>query len=189
MKVIPGEYTVRLNVDGKSETTKLKVVADPRITMTQSDYEQQLDMALKVRDQLTRLTHMVTSLQSIRNQLKLRNELLKNNGKTAQLAKDSESLIKKLDDLEAKIHNPKAEVPYDVLAFQGGAKLYSRMSGLYSSVFEGDAVPTQGVKDLFAEMQKELDGYDSQFKQLLSSDLNALNDAAKKLDVPTVYVP
>jgi photosystem II stability/assembly factor-like uncharacterized protein len=189
MKVIPGEYTVKLNVDGKSETTKLKVVADSRITMTQSDYEQQLDLSLKVRDQLTRLTHIVTSLQSIRNQLKSRNELLKKNDKAGQLIKDSESLIKKLDELEAKIHNPKAEVPYDVLAFQGGAKLYSRMSGLYSFMFEGDAIPTQGLKDLFADMQKELDGHDSQFKQLVSSDLNALNEAAKKLDVPTVYVP
>lgn len=38
------------------------------------------------------------------------------------LVKDSEALIKNLDDLVKKIYNPKAEVGHDILAFMGGAK-------------------------------------------------------------------
>jgi len=187
--VIPGTYTVRLNVDGKSETTTLKVVPDPRVNMTDAEYQAQLAFTLQARDELNRTTGIVNKLRSIRQQLKSRNELMKKNEKADQLIKDSEQLIKKLDGLEEQIHNPKAEVPYDILAFKGGAKLYSRLSAVYSFAFEADALPNQGLKDLFAEMQKELNGYDAQFKQLTDTDLAALNETAKKLDAPTVYVP
>ncbi|MCI0606427.1 glycosyl hydrolase [bacterium] len=187
--VAPGAYTVRLTLDGKSQTTTLKVLPDPRVKLTDADYKTQLDFTLKVRDELTRLTRTVNQLQSIRQQLKSRNDLLRKNEKAAQVTKDSEALIAKLNDLEEQIHNPKAEVPYDVLAFKGGAKLYSRMSGLYSFSFEGDGLPTQGVKELFADMQKEMDGYQTQLKQLISTDLAALNESAKKLEFPTIYAP
>ena len=36
--VAPGTYTVRLKVDGHSETTTLNVLPDPRIKMSDEDY-------------------------------------------------------------------------------------------------------------------------------------------------------
>ncbi len=186
--VLPGSYTVRLNLDGKSETTTLKVLPDPRVNRSEADYKAQESFSLLVRDELTRLTRTVNQLRSIRQQLKSRNDLLKKDDKAQSVIKDSEALIVKLNQLEDQIHNPKAEVPYDILAFQGGAKLYSRMSGVYSSSMDGDGPPTQGVKDLFADMQNEMNGYDSQLKQLINTDLSALNASAKQLDLPTVYV-
>jgi hypothetical protein len=86
------------------------------------------------------------------------------------------------------MHNPKAEVTYDILAMKGGAKLYSRLSATYSFVTEADGLPTQGVRDAYAEQKKELDGYDAQFQQLMTTDLASLNDAAKKQDLPVVVV-
>jgi hypothetical protein len=187
--ILPGTYTIRLSVNGQSETTSLRVLPDPRVNMSETDYRTQEDFLLKVRDELTHLTRTVKRLQSIRAQLNSRNELLKQNDQAQALIKESESLITKLTALEEQIHNPKAEVPYDILAFEGGAKLYSRMSGVYSYAMDGDGLPTRGLKDLFADMQKELSGYDAQLKQLIETDLGALNASAKSLDVPTVYVP
>jgi hypothetical protein len=187
--VPPGTYNVRLTLDGKSQTTTLKVLPDSRVKLTDADYKTQLDFSLKVRDELTRLTRTVNQLHSIRQQLKSRNDLLRKNDKATQVIKDSEALIAKVDSLEDQMHNPKAEVPYDILAFKGGSKLYSRMSGVYGFSVEGDGLPTQGVKELFAGMQKELDGYQAQVKQLISTDLAALNESAKKLEFPTIYAP
>ena len=186
--VVSGNYTVRLNVDGKSETTTLKVLPDPRVNISEADHKAQEEFAFRVREELTRLTRTVVQLQSIRKQLKDRNQMLKNNSKAQEWIKASDALVAKLDQLEDQIHNPKAEVPYDILAFQGGAKLYTRMSGVYGYGLDGDGPPTQGVKDLFADMQNEMNGYDAQLKKLISSDLAALNESAKKLDLPTVYV-
>ena len=186
--VLPGSYTVRLNADGKTDSTSLKVLPDPRVTMSEADYKAQEEFTLKVREELTNLSRTVRKLQSIRLQLKTRNELLSKNDKAQSLIKDSQTFITKLDQLEDQMHNPKAEVPYDILAFEGGSKLYSRMAGVYSYSMDGDGLPTQGVKDLFASMQKELDGYESQLNQWIGADLATLNESARKQDLPTVYV-
>ena len=63
-------------------------------------------------------------------------------------------MIAKLDDLESRMHNPKAEVVYDILAFRGGAKLYSRLSSLYDAATDSDGVPTDSVRALFADEKK-----------------------------------
>ena len=185
---IPGSYTVRLNVDGKQLTSKLNLLPDPRVQLSEADYKAQLALALAIRDDVSRLTLTVRQLRSIRQQLKARNELLKNDAKAAQLAKDSEAIIKKLDDLEKKIHNPEAEVVYDILAVKGGAKLYSRIAFLHDVTADNDGPPTQGVRDVYAEQKKELDGYEAEMKKLIG-EMAGLNLAAKKLDLPHVVLP
>ena len=60
------------------------------------------------------------------------------------------------------------------------------MSFLWSTISEADGVPTQGMRELYADQKKELDGYDSEMKQLLATDLAPLNTTAKKLDLPIV---
>ena len=184
----PGTYTVRMKVGDQTYTSPLKIVPDPRVKMSDADYAEQTKYALAMRDDISRLSHIVMQLQSVRNQLKNRSQLLAADSKAAQLNKDSAALIDKINALEDKMHNPKAEVTYDILAMKGGAKLYSRLSATYSFVTEADGLPTQGVRDAYAEQKKELDGYDAQFQQLMTTDLASLNDAAKKQDLPVVVV-
>jgi hypothetical protein len=114
--------------------------------------------------------------------------LLKEDAKAAQLVKDSEGLMAKLNSLEERLHNPQAEVFYDILALRGGTKLYSRISMLYSMAIEQDGLPTQGMREVYAEQKKELDGYDAEFKKLVNTDLPALNEAARKMNYPHVII-
>lgn len=182
----PGTYSVRVTVDGQSQTTPLKIIADPRVTMTEEQYKAQTDFALAIRGDITRLTRLVLQIQSVRKQLLSRNELLKKNAIAAQLNKDSEALITKLNDLEAQMQNSKAVVVYDILAFKGGAKLYSRMAFVYDAVISTDGLPTQGEREVYADQVKELNEFETQVKQIMSADLAALNATAKKLDLPTI---
>jgi photosystem II stability/assembly factor-like uncharacterized protein len=184
--VAPGSYTVRLTVDGKSETTSLRVLPDPRVRISDADYAEIVGFALSVRDAISKITHCVNQLRMIRQQLGARNDLLKGNDTAAQLVKDSEGLIAKLDALEGQLHNPKAEVNYDILA--RGATLYSRMGNNYYFATEGDGLPPQGVRETFAAQKQEVDQLEAQLKQMISGDLASLNDSAKKLDVPGILV-
>jgi hypothetical protein len=161
---------------------------DPRVTLTEAEYKAQRDFALAIRDDVSRLTLIVRQIRNVREHLTKRNDLLKNDAKAEQLRKDSEAFIKKLNDREAEMHNPAAEVVYDILAFQGGAKLYSRIAALHDIVADAHGPPTQGAREVYAAMKKELDGYDATMKKLLS-ELAGLNAAAKKLDLPYVIAP
>jgi hypothetical protein len=186
--VLPGSYTVRLTVADKSATATLSVLPDPRVQVSEADLKAQLVLALEVRDQLSRLTRIVRQLRSLRQQLASRNDLLKGNASTEELRKGSDVVMIKLETLEARIHNSKAEVVYDILAMRGGAKLYSRMSSLFDTLTDSDGAPTQGVNEVYAEQKRELDQYEAEFRLLVNNELPALNDSAKKLNLPVVIV-
>ncbi len=186
---VPGNYTVRLTVDGKSASAPLVLRPDPRLAVPQADLEEQLRFSLQVRDAVTRLTRDVVRLQTVRRQLAQRNELLAKDERAKPLAESSRALIAKLDDLEARMHNPKAEVSYDVLAMQGGAKLYSRMSPFLNWSNGGNGAPTQGMREVFAAQLAELEGYEKELAGLIDKDLAALNQTAGQVGVPGIYVP
>ncbi|HKV08584.1 MAG TPA: hypothetical protein VJ725_10620, partial [Thermoanaerobaculia bacterium] len=188
-QALPGTYTLKLTADGKTVTAPLTVRPDPRAGVSPEDQAAQLQFALEVRDAITRLTRAVERLRSVRKQLTDRNAVIAKDEKAKPLAESAKALIAKLDDLEARIHNPKAVISYDVLALKGGAQLYSRLSPFFGWVTDGSGAPTQGMKEVFAEQEKELAGYEKELDQLLGSDLAAVNAQAGQLGMGWVVMP
>jgi photosystem II stability/assembly factor-like uncharacterized protein len=188
-EAVPGSYTVRLTVDGKTSSLPLTLRPDPRVTATAADLEAQLRLALEVRDAITRLTRTVVRLREVRQQLLSRNQLIKSDPRAQDLVKGSADLARKLDALEAKLQNPKAEIVYDILAQKGGAQVYSRLSPLLDWIESGDGPPNQGLKEVFAGQQQELAARQADLERLLTAELAPLNEAAAKLELPRIYVP
>jgi hypothetical protein len=186
---LPGKYTLKLTVDGQAKTESLTVKADPRIKIGEKVLEEQLKFSLQVRDDITRLTKIVVDLRKVRKQVQDRAVLLAKDEKAKALVEDGNKLIKKLDDLEAELHNPKAKVNYDVLAQKGGAKLYSQFSFLFEMTKQGDGLPTQGMKELYAELSAELAKRDAEWASLLAAEATQYNALATKLGVPPLLLP
>jgi hypothetical protein len=186
---LPGKYTLKLTVDGQTKTESLSVKADPRSKISEKVREEQLKFSLQVRDDITRLTKIVLELRKVRKQVQERATLLAKNDKAKALIEDGKKLIKKLDDLEAELHNPKAKVNYDVLAQKGGAKLYSQFAFLFEMTKQGDGLPTQGMKELYAQLSAELDKRDQEWTTLLGNDATQYNTLAQKLGVPPLLLP
>jgi hypothetical protein len=63
------------------------------------------------------------------------------------------------------------------------------LSDLFSTAMEPDGLPTQGMREVYAAQRQELDRYESELKHLLGADLAALNEAARRLDLPNIIVP
>jgi photosystem II stability/assembly factor-like uncharacterized protein len=186
--VNPGPYTLKLMVDGNTLSTTVTVQPDPREQISADNLSAQLKFALDIRDDLDRLTKIVHQIRSIRKQVGARDDLLKGNPKTDTLIKPGQELIRKLDELEEKLHNPKAEVAYDILAQRGGAKLYSQLAFLFETVKESDGAPTQGMRDVYAEQAGLLKQYGSELNALIAGDLAKLNETAKSLEVPNIIL-
>jgi photosystem II stability/assembly factor-like uncharacterized protein len=186
--VLPGTYSVRLTADGQSLTTPVEVRLDPRVSVSRADLEDELAFSLTLRDDLTRLAGIVHGLRSVREQVKARSASLQ--GPAAlPLAEAASALAGRCDALEERLHNPKAEVVYDILAMPGGARLYSRMAPLYSSAHDGDGRTTQGMRDVYAVLKGELDTLEAEWKALLETDLPALNAKARELAPDFVAPP
>jgi len=187
--VLPGAYTVRLVVEGKAFTAPLTVQPDPRAAVTPEDLAAQVRFAIEARDQITRLTGVVEDLRSLRRQLAVRAEVWKTVPKASGLVSSAQAFTLKLDTLEARLHNPRAEVVYDILAQRGGAQLYSRLVPLYTWVVEADGPPTQGTREVFAAQKRELDTLESEFHGLVAKDLAGLNRTARDLNLADVEPP
>src|SRR5207248_2463208 len=93
-----------------------------------------------------------------------------------------------LDALEGRLHNPKAQVSYDILAQKGGAQLYSQLGGLLEYLREADGAPGQGLREVYAEQARLLRGLEAEWRELVA-DVARLNEAARTVDVPSVIVP
>lgn len=186
---LPGTYTLKLNVDGKTVTAPLVVKPDPRANVPQADLDAQLAFALEIRDTISRLTAQVNRLRAIRDQLRAQGAALAGQPRAGDIVALSASLASRIDALEAEIHNPTAEVVYDILAMKGGTKLYSRLSPLMGWASEGDGRPTQGMRDVFGEQKRELDRWQTKVEALISADVSALNEKARALGLGFVFVP
>jgi len=194
----PGRYKAKLHVGDHDYTADFEIVVDPRLIDKESraatetierDIKAQIKLALQVRDDLTSLSRDVHVLRAIRKQLEDRNALLKEHKGAEELIKDSKTLIDKLEQMEGKFHNPKAEATYDILMQKGGAMLYSQLGYIYDSLTGSDCAPSQGLKERTNELSQELQKRRQEFSELLNTDVAKLNESAQKLKLPTIYVP
>ena len=205
--VAPGWYTIKLTVDGKTESAVIRIDADPR-TLSKSSPEvmkanveklpaphvigdEMETFQLRIRDDISKVSEMVTTLRLVRKQIEVRAEALidEEGPNIVQLRMRSKVFANKLNDLEAKLHNPKAEVVYDILAQRGGAKLYSQLSSLLEYARDGDGPPSKGMVDQFADYEKELTQLASEYESLMSKELVKLNEYAQQRGYPTIWVP
>ena len=190
-RVPPGTYTVRLTAGGKTLTAPLKVLPDPRGDAPQADIEAQTAFALRVRDDISKLTDLVNQMKSVQDQLKARNSVLearKSDGDVADFIGQSNAAIKKAFEIEDKLHNPTAEVVYDILAMRGGARLYSRLSPLQMWAEEATGVPTAGMTQVLEAQEKELAALEADTKQFLANDIAKLNQRAAQMNLTHVII-
>jgi len=66
---VPGTYTVKLTVAGKTQTQKLEVRPDPRVQITPEQYMAQLELELQVRDKLSQTNEAVIQIRDVRKQI------------------------------------------------------------------------------------------------------------------------
>jgi photosystem II stability/assembly factor-like uncharacterized protein len=190
-RAAPGAYNVRLSVDGTTLNSPLRIVPDPRGGASQTQIEDQLAYALRVRDDVSRLTTVVNQIRSVREQLQARGKALdprKSEPAVAELLKASDAAIQRSDALEDKLHNRTAEVVYDILAMRGGTRLYSRLAPLQMWAIEADGTPTVGMTRVLDEQEKELTQLEREAQGFVGDDVASLNAVAARLGIAFVVL-
>ena len=185
---VPGTYTLRLVVDGKEQTSQVTVEPDPRVKVSQADLESQFKLSQAICDAISGLAGDVNQIRSIRQQVESLAALLKGNSQAGKLIASVQDLVTKLDDLEAKLHNPKAEISYDIMAQPGGAMLYSKLSSLLATAQSSDTRPTQGMTEMFGEYRRQLDGLSKDLQALVAGPVSTINQTARDLKLPHIIV-
>jgi len=188
--VPPGRYTLKLTVNGQTLTSVGEVLADPRSPVPPDELRQNVEFTLQARAALDRLVDDIEDVRAIAAQT----DDIRKRTAVDPAAKDlraaADIVLKRCDELEHRMHNPEAEVVYDILAGRhGGAKLYSQLAGLFGDVQNSDYAPTQGQLGQLAENLADLDAVESELGTLRRGDLARLEAQAQTLALPHVILP
>ena len=189
-RAVPGTYQLTLRIGDTVTRQSLTVEPDPRRPADPEARAAQLAFQLEQRDRMTHIAELVDTIRAVREQVDDLDQRLADDERAVELVTMGEALVSKLDAIEAALHSPAAEVDYDVLAGRhGGAKLYTRLIWLASGGDAHDGPPTQGMREVAAELGRELEVQQVAFEQLLAGDLAAFEQAASRLGTPYVVVP
>jgi photosystem II stability/assembly factor-like uncharacterized protein len=181
-RVSPGKYTVRLTVDGKSQTATFEVRKDPRLDTTPEEYAKQLSLSLQVRDKLSDTNDAVIRIREVRKQL---DEFAKRDSK--KVADAAKALARKLTEVEEALYQTKNRASEDPLNYP--IKLNNKLAHVLGVVQSSDNQPTQQsymvYEDLATQVNAELKNLDG----LMGADLAAFNKLIRDENAPAVEVP
>jgi hypothetical protein len=180
-RVPPGNYTVRLEKDGKKYTLPLTVGLDRRVSWTPADRAAQYAAAMQVYTLFNDESALFARIAGLREQVAAAS---KGRASTDPLARSLADFDGKLDALRKRI----------VATTEGGAitgeeRLREHTDQLYGAITSWDGPPSRYQLDNIEALRGELHDISDKFGQLTSTQLPALNKAlsgagARALEVP-----
>jgi hypothetical protein len=181
---VPGNYSVRLTVDGRAQTKQIAVRRHPLFTeISDQALRAQFDLGLKIRDKVSEANTAV--IESRRIKKEAADRLTKNNdGNLKQLGT---RLTTNLTDVEDDIYQIKNQSGQDPLNFP--IKINNRLANLLRIINSGDGEPIANLPVLLNEYSKQLDVQTARMQQVLVRDLAAFNAALRRLGLPPVDPP
>ncbi|MBZ5538577.1 MAG: glycoside hydrolase, partial [Acidobacteriia bacterium] len=176
---LPGTYSVKLTVAGKTYTQPLIVKMDPRILTPFTGLEQQFSLSMQIAEALDRDYKALQEVKKLRTQLK---ELRGRPG-TEKLAEPIAALDKKAAALEGG--SRESDGPG---IGGGGEDNLTRLNGELGTLFEiidsADAPPTTQAAASVAELQKTLTSLLARWKELQTKDVTPLHEQLMKANLP-----
>jgi len=181
---LPGKYSVRLTAGGKSSTEPLEISMDPRVKTSADDLQKQFDFILKMRDRQDEMNRAILGIRDSRNQLKALEKRLAGNDGASAIVTSSAEVRKKITAIEEELMQVNATASEDEANYP--TKLNSKLSYLNAVTDSADTAPTGAEQAVFAELDKQLESQLEQWREVLTKDLPALNDAMQKNNIPLI---
>jgi hypothetical protein len=179
--VMPGTYTLKLDVEGKSLTAPLELKLDPDVTTGPEDLQKQFDLAKKISDAISETHQAVNYLRAIDAQIgTLEHRMLTGSMKDQVLstakATDRDALA--IEDALYQI-NKSAEKD----SFNYGGRLNDMLIGLEAAVERADTAPTRQMYEVFDYLDSELQTQLQRRDNLNRTEIPALNKILRESGV------
>ena len=176
-KVVPGEYTARINYEGLKLEEKITVVGDNRIKMPTDDYRKKLKALLTLRDLLSKTHKLIYKVSFSSDQLE---DLIKKlNNDSSQDTNDAKKIHKKI--VEHKFEFLMRPPPS--MTYRQKPRLREEIRSLMSAIDNTTNPPTAPQIERIASLIKEVD---EQEETILSNESELLNLNRKLSSLPQI---
>ncbi|HKC70818.1 MAG TPA: hypothetical protein VKB60_04300 [Terriglobales bacterium] len=177
-RALPGQYTVRLTVDGKSYTAPLTVKMDPRVKTPPAGLEQQFQMETRLASMMTQAGEAVLQARSAGEQL---HSLAPKASGQARIA--ITAFENKLNGVLGKSGESSAAATELTLT-----RVNSDVASLYGDVDRADAAPTLAETNAMAETEHNFASVMQRWNVLKNTDLPALNRQLRNAGLPALQL-
>jgi photosystem II stability/assembly factor-like uncharacterized protein len=180
--VVPGRYSVTLRSGDTEQTAGFTILKDERISATLEDLEDQLELLLKIRDQLSRTNETINDLRALREQIEQWIGRFDRAEENATALKERATEIRDaLNEIELALIQPKAE---SSLQFPEG--LNAKLAKLTAFVEMDDARPTRQAGEYFTWVTDQIDGHLARYRKLVMDDVSDLNERIRRVGIPMI---
>lgn len=132
--VMPGNYVVRLTVDGQSMEKEISVRMDPRVKTSRADLQMQHDLSLACYEKRKASMELVNEIRRFR--VMLRSQMTNAENRVVEELNKKDKLAKELEEIAGRMN--------------------SSYSGIFSSLQEADMAPTNVMmKAVLVDLQKQ----------------------------------
>jgi photosystem II stability/assembly factor-like uncharacterized protein len=182
--VMPGDYTVRLTLDGHATTQPLTVKMDPRVKTPASGLEHQFTLSMQMYEGELGAAAAAAQLRGLRKQLQ---ELQKSGGPA--LAAPVADAVAALDKKAEALVGVEAR-GFGRFGGGGGPDTLNSIRGTLGSLLArlqgADVAPTTPTAAAVADRQKALTSLLARWTALRSEDVPRLNTQLKQANLPAV---
>ena len=183
-KAVPGNYKAVVKSESDSAAVNFTVKGDPNYKLSAKDYKDQFDFLVMTRDKFSETQKAIKEIRSIRTQV---NDFVSRGKDLPKDIKDKATDInKKITVVEETLYQTKSKSGQDVLNFP--IRLNDKLSGVFDAANSGYAAPSKQVKEVYAELAKQIDAELLKFKNIKDVDLKEFNELIRVKAVPVIVV-
>ena len=185
-RAVPGNYQVKLTVDGKTLSETFELRKDPRVSTTQEEFQKQFDLLTKIRDKFSETSEAIISIRDVRRQVNDYAARVKDQPTGKAIADAAKDLSAKLTAIEEELYQTKNQSNQDPLNYP--IRLNNKLAALASSVAGPDAAPTDQAVQVFEDLNARTNAQLEKLKQVMATDVPAFNKLVRDQNVPAVFV-
>jgi photosystem II stability/assembly factor-like uncharacterized protein len=184
-RALPGNYKVKLTVNGKSSEVDFEILKDPRSSATDADLKAQFDFQQDVIAKLGETNAAIKKIRQVREQLNRVTDPLKDKKDELKDVLDMAKTVQdKMKTIEETLYQTKNRSGQDPLNFP--IRLNNKLGHLNSLVGSGDFKPTDQAIAFKAEITAEITKHLEALKTIFKEDIPAFNNLVKQKNIDLV---
>jgi len=161
---------------------------DPRTkNVNPDDLRKQFELAMQVSNANTELHRAVNQVRTMRAEIKAMQQRFDGDPNMKALLEQAAALDKKMAPVEEQLIQVNMKGSEANLAFPN--MLNEQFDSFSAIVQAGDGAPSQQQYEVFKMLRGQLDQQLAAWKQIMSSDVPAFNQAMKSSSTPALYLP
>ena len=185
-KAIPGDYIVKLIVNGNELKQEFTIIKDPTSEGSMDDIKAQFEFVNEINAVVDKAHNAIENIRKIKTDLSKFQSEYSENEFAKDLIEKSKLILSSLDKVENELYQTKNQSNQDPLNY--GVKLTNNLGNLNSAFRGGDFSPTdQDVKvknDLIEKVNVQLEIYDT----IISNEIPSFNSSFKELELDYLNV-